>query len=72
MTGDRARIEHMLQGIERIRDAMKDVSEAEFLQSRILLDAMSFIFAILGESPTKFPTVFRRTPRRFHGAISSE
>ena len=53
MTGDRARIEHMLQGIERIKDAMKDVSEEEFFQSRILLDAMSFNFAILGEAANK-------------------
>ena len=53
MIGDRARIEHMLQGIERIRDAMKDVSEEEFLRSRILLDAMSFNFAILGEAANK-------------------
>ena len=53
MTGDRARIEHMLQGIERIKDAMKDVSKEEFLRSRILLDAMSFNFAILGEAANK-------------------
>ena len=53
MTGDRARIEHMLQGIERIKEAMKDVSEEDFLRSRILLDAMSFNFAILGEAANK-------------------
>lgn len=53
MTGDRARIEHMLQSIERIQDAMKDVSEEDFFQSRILLDAMSFNFAILGEAANK-------------------
>ena len=53
MTGDRARIEHMLQGIERIQDAMKDVSEEDFFQSRILLDAMSFNFSILGEAANK-------------------
>ena len=53
MTGDRARIEHMLQGIERIKEAMKDVSEEDFFQSRILLDAMSFNFAILGEAANK-------------------
>jgi len=53
MTDDRARIEHMLQGIERIKDAMKDVSEEQFYQSRILLDAMSFNFAILGEAANK-------------------
>ena len=44
MTDDRARIEHMLQGVERIKDAMKDVSEEQFYQSGILLDAMSFNF----------------------------
>jgi len=43
----------MLQGIERIKDAMKDVSEEQFYQSRILLDAMSFNFAILGEAANK-------------------
>ena len=53
MTDDRARIEHMLQGVERIKDAMKDVSEEQFYQSRILLDAMSFNFAILGEAANK-------------------
>ena len=53
MTDDRARIEHMLQSIERIQDAMKDVSEEDFFQSRILLDAMSFNFAILGEAANK-------------------
>ena len=53
MTDDRARIEHMLQGVERIKDAMKDVSEEDFFESRILLDAMSFNFAILGEAANK-------------------
>jgi len=53
MMDDRSRIEHMLQGIERIKDAMKDVSEEQFYQSRILLDAMSFNFAILGEAANK-------------------
>lgn len=53
MTDDRARIEHMLQGVERIKDAMKDVSEEQFYQSRILLDAISFNFAILGEAANK-------------------
>ena len=53
MTTDRDRIEHMLQGVERIKDAMKDVSEEQFYQSRILLDAMSFNFAILGEAANK-------------------
>ncbi len=67
MTGDRARIEHMLQGIERIQDAMKDVSEEDFFQSRILLDAMSFNFAILGEAANKVSIVFRR----FRGETSS-
>ena len=43
----------MLQGVERIKDAMKDVSEEQFYQSRILLDAMSFNFAILGEAANK-------------------
>lgn len=33
MMDDRSRIEHMLQGIERIKDAMKDVSEDQFYQS---------------------------------------
>lgn len=53
MTDDRARIEHMLQGVERIKDAMKDVSEEQFYQSGILLDAISFNFAILGEAANK-------------------
>jgi len=53
MMRDRARIEHMLQGIERIKDAMKDVSEEEFFRSRVLMDAMSFNFAILGEAANK-------------------
>lgn len=53
MTNDRDRIEHMLQGIARIEDAMKDVSKEEFFQSRLLLDAMSFNFAILGEAANK-------------------
>ncbi len=43
----------MLQGVERIKDAMKDVSEEQFYQSRILLDAISFNFAILGEAANK-------------------
>ena len=53
MTGDRDRIEHMLQGIARIEEAMKDISREEFFQSRLLLDAMSFNFAILGEAANK-------------------
>ena len=53
MTSDRDRIEHMLQGITRNEDAMKDVSKEEFFQSRLLLDAMSFNFAILGEAANK-------------------
>ena len=53
MTSDRDRIEHMIQGIARIEDAMKDVSKEEFFQSRLLLDAMSFNFAILGEAANK-------------------
>ena len=32
---------------------MKDVSKEEFFQSRLLLDAMSFNFAILGEAANK-------------------
>ena len=43
----------MLQGIARIEEAMKDVSKEEFFQSRLLLDAMSFNFAILGEAANK-------------------
>ena len=53
MTSDRDRIEHMIQGIARIEEAMKDVSREEFFQSRLLLDAMSFNFAILGEAANK-------------------
>ena len=53
MTSDRDRIEHMLQGIARIEEAMKDVSKEDFFQSRLLLDAMSFNFAILGEAANK-------------------
>ena len=30
MTSDRDRIEHIIQGIARIEDAMKDVSKEEF------------------------------------------
>ena len=59
MTGDRARIEHMLQGVERIKDALKDVSEEQFYQSGILLDAMSFNFAILGEAANKVSDVLQ-------------
>ena len=53
MTSDRDRIEHMLQGIARIEEAMKEVSKEDFFQSRLLLDAMSFNFAILGEAANK-------------------
>ena len=71
MTGNRARIEHMLQSIERIQDAMKDVSEEDFFQSRILLDAMSFNFAILGEAANKVSDRLHRTTRKFRGETSS-
>ena len=53
MTSDRDRIEHMLQGIARIEEAMKNISREEFFQSWLLLDAMSFNFAILGEAANK-------------------
>ena len=70
MTSDRDRIEHMIQGIARIEDAMKDVSKEEFFQSRLLLDAMSFNFAILGEA-ARFPMRFRQNTRKFPGATLS-
>ena len=53
MTSDRDRIEHMLQGIARIEEAMKNVSREDFFQSGLMLDAMSFNFAILGEAANK-------------------
>ena len=53
MTSDRDRIEHMLQGIARIEEAMKNVSREDFFQSWLMLDAMSFNFAILGEAANK-------------------
>ena len=53
MISDRERIEHMLQSISRIEDAMQDVSREDFFHSRLLLDAVSFNFAILGEAANK-------------------
>lgn len=70
MTGDRDRIEHMLQGIARIEEAMKDVSREKFFQSRLLLDAMSFNFAILGEAANKVSDALQAKHGKFPGATS--
>ena len=71
MTNDRDRIEHMLQGIARIEDAMKDVSKEEFFQSRLLLDCLS-ILRSSEKPPTRFPMRFRQNMGKSPGATLSE
>ena len=50
MNDDKARIEHMIEHIKRIQTQLQNVTEEQFYHSLILVDAVSFNFAILGEA----------------------
>ena len=50
MNDDKARIEHMIEHIKRIQTQLQNVTEEQFYNSLILVDAVSFNFAILGEA----------------------
>ena len=47
---DKTRLGHMVERIQRIQTAMQDVSEEQFYQSPLLLDGVTYNFAILGEA----------------------
>ena len=50
MNDDKARIEHMIEHIKRIQSQLQNVTEEQFYNSLVLVDAVSFNFAILGEA----------------------
>ncbi|MBO7533078.1 MAG: DUF86 domain-containing protein [Victivallales bacterium] len=50
MNDDKARIEHMVEHIKRIQTQLQNVTEEQFYNSLVLVDAVSFNFAILGEA----------------------
>ena len=50
MNDDKARIEHMIEHIKRIQTQLQNVTVEQFYNSLILVDAVSFNFAILGEA----------------------
>ena len=50
MNDDKARIEHMIEHIKRIQTQLQNVTEEQFYNSLVLVDAVSFNFAILGEA----------------------
>ncbi len=59
MSEDAERIEHMLDRITYIQSMLSNVSQEEFFNSRVLLDAVSFNFAVLGEAANKLSKQLR-------------
>ena len=67
--GDKDRIGHMVERIRRIQTSLQGVSEEQFYQSSLLLDSVTFNFAILGEAAShvsvpmrnKYPDIPWRT-----------
>ena len=50
MNDDKARIEHMIEHIKRIQTQLQNVTQEQFYNSLVLVDTVSFNFAILGEA----------------------
>ena len=72
MNDDKARIEHMVEHIKRIQTQLQNVTEEQFYNSLVLVDAVSFNFAILGKRRIWYQMNCMGGIRLFRGEISSE
>ena len=50
MNDDKNRIEHIIEHIQRIQALLVNVTEEQFYDSLILIEAVSYNFAIIGEA----------------------
>ena len=56
---DKDRITHMVERIRRIQASLHNVSEEQFYQSSLLIDSVTFNFAILGEAASNVSVAMR-------------
>jgi len=59
MSGDKTRIEHMIEHSRRILTMLQDVTAEQFYVSQTLIEAVSFNFAVLGEAASKISMELR-------------
>ena len=50
MNDDKNRIEHIIEHIQRIQGLLMNVTEEQFYHSLILIEAVTYNFAIIGEA----------------------